>query len=140
MSMRRWWMCIGAATLLIGPVMLWLRPEMQTYRGLSGVDSALVALMGTMLLREAVVLRQWRRVSAMALLFAGFAAKMIYEAGTGTTLFVNATAAGFTPIVEAHLAGAVIGVVAAWIPIDRVSRMGIAITGPRARAECARAA
>jgi rhomboid family GlyGly-CTERM serine protease len=88
------------ASVVIVPIaVLAFAPNVMTYRGLSGIDSALFALLLTM---------EWRRSWIVALCAAGFAMKVLFEMGTGATIFVSSGAA-FTPVPVAHLAGAAVG-------------------------------
>lgn len=103
---------IAAAALLI-PLALWLvTPDLARYRGLSGLDSALFVLLAAGLLRREAVAGRRRTVKLAAGLLAVFAAKVLFEAATGTTLFVDASAA-FVPVPLAHLVGGVCGAAAA---------------------------
>src|SRR5689334_13537921 len=102
---RRCLVCLTAATLAI-PAALWiLQPGLETYRGLSGLDSALYVT-GALALGE----RLWtegRRSLGMAA-FASvtvLAAKAAYELATGQTLFVDAARLGFVPVPLAHVTG-----------------------------------
>jgi rhomboid family GlyGly-CTERM serine protease len=89
------------ASILVVPIaVLTFAPEVTTYRGLSGIDSALFALLLTM---------EWRRSWLVALCAAGFAMKLIFEMTTGATVFVSGAAFAVVPV--AHLAGAVVGLV-----------------------------
>ncbi len=85
---------------------LWARPELATYRGLSGVDSALFALVLAELFRRGGAGRVMAAVAGLAL-----ASKVGFEAVTGETLFVDSAAGAFTPVPAAHAAGAVVGLV-----------------------------
>jgi rhomboid family GlyGly-CTERM serine protease len=121
------WMCerervprflptIAAAAVLI-PVSLWIaEPQMTTYRGLSGIDSTLFALLAAHLAREAHAGQDWSRLGLVALVSAGFAAKIGFELCTGGTLFVDSAAAGMTSVPLAHVVGGLIGLVAGIIP------------------------
>ncbi len=92
---------------LIPLVVMVAAPELQCYRGLSGVDSALFALAAAMLLQE-----EWssgRRVIASV---AGLAVvcqflKIAAEIHAGQTLFVSDRS--FVPVPLAHLTGAAVG-------------------------------
>jgi rhomboid family GlyGly-CTERM serine protease len=84
------------------------QPELATYRGLSGIDSALLML----LLIDAMKQKRGASVICAALL-AAFIAKLLYEQVTGTATFVDAGRAGFVPVPLAHLVGAVAGAAAA---------------------------
>jgi rhomboid family GlyGly-CTERM serine protease len=109
----RLWPTIGLAATLI-PLTLWIaEPQMVTYRGLSGIDSALFALLAVHLSRTAYAARDWSRFGLIALVTAGFAAKIGFEIATGATVFVDSSAAGMTPVPLAHVAGGFVGVIGA---------------------------
>ena len=102
-----WRTVIGSAAAISAALLL-LAPQWHTYRGLSGIDSALfVALAVTLLAGERRADRL--RGAAALLLFAG---KVGFETLTGSALFT-------TPVPDhqvvplAHLVGASVGLVAA---------------------------
>jgi membrane associated rhomboid family serine protease len=88
------------ASVLVVPFAVLMFSNVTTYRGLSGLDSALFALL---------LMMESRRSWIVALCAIGFAMKLIFEMTTGTTLFVGSDA--FVAVPVAHLAGAVVGVV-----------------------------
>lgn len=98
------------------PAVLWiLQPELATYRGLSGLDSALYATAAL-----ALGQRLWadgRRAWAVAALgsLAALLAKVAYELATRQALFVDATSLGFVPVPLAHAAGGLAGLAAALV-------------------------
>jgi rhomboid family GlyGly-CTERM serine protease len=83
-------------------------PEIERYRGLSGVDSALAVYLATHFLVAAENRAPAARVVAAAAL-GGFFLKTAWEAATGATLFVDHTSAGFVPLPLAHLVGGAVG-------------------------------
>jgi rhomboid family GlyGly-CTERM serine protease len=104
-----------AVTMVSGltiPVTVMLySPELGSYRGLSGIDTALYALLGTLWLCDA--LRQGDRAASLVwsgLIVAMFL-KIIYELTSRDLLFV--TDDSFTPAPTAHLTGALIGILLA---------------------------
>jgi rhomboid family GlyGly-CTERM serine protease len=101
-----------AAAVLI-PFGVWVSlPQMQFYRGLSGLDSALFMLLAVGLLRgDDSAVHPIERITICGLLV-GFAGKMLFEVLTGETLFVETT--GFVAVPLAHLIGGVCGVLAAF--------------------------
>jgi rhomboid family GlyGly-CTERM serine protease len=102
--------CVGLSALLI-PLTLWFAlPQMATYRGLSGIDSALFALLATRVACQAASDRDWLKLSVAALVSGGFAAKVGFELCTGTTLFVESAAAGLIPVPLAHVIGGLVGI------------------------------
>lgn len=119
-SRRRWALALGAATIVIPPLVAWLEPNLATYRGLSGLACVPLGLLVVALHRTArrhgdALLRATAWAAAL-----GFLAKTGYEVVAGRTLFVDA-GVDFVPVPLAHLAGFVIGVAAAWPAADAVT-------------------
>ncbi len=97
------------ATFAIPAALFALQPELSTYRGLSGIDSALYVT-GALALGQ----RYWSegRRSLGTLAFASVAAlagKVAYELATGQTLFVDVASAGFEGVPLAHVTGGLAG-------------------------------
>ncbi|MHC4768326.1 MAG: rhombosortase [Planctomycetota bacterium] len=111
----RYAVCISASALAIGISVFFFEPHLSTCRGISGVDSALFALLAVTLLREHWSDGNWRWVAAVGVLVVGFAIKTIVELMTGRAVFVDSAAAGFTPMPLAHALGAAVGGLAAII-------------------------
>jgi len=88
----------------------WLAPELDTYRGLSGIDSALLGAIGAKVVVDALSNGDWRRSVLPMGLVLGFAAKTACEVATGTTIFVDSVAAGTVAVPVAHVAGLLAGV------------------------------
>jgi rhomboid family GlyGly-CTERM serine protease len=95
--------------LLIPMALSTLSPEIATYRGLSGLDTALFAMLAAGTLQAARRRRDWVLLTTVSGLFALLLAKMAYEAWTSSTLFVDTASAGFKPVPLAHLVGAAVG-------------------------------
>lgn len=105
--------CVGLAALLI-PLTVWVAlPQMATYRGLSGIDSALFALLAARAVCRAAGDKDWSAFAVVTLVSGGFAAKIGFELCTGSTLFVDSATAGLTPVPLAHVIGTLVGVVCA---------------------------
>jgi rhomboid family GlyGly-CTERM serine protease len=99
---RRLAFAISASLVTIPlAVMLW-QPALLSYRGFSGVASALFSLL--------LVLR-WRDGFRWVTGFLGlaFLGKIVYELVAGTALFADSAAAGFVPVPLAHAVGALCG-------------------------------
>jgi len=86
-----------------------LRPDVATYRGLSGIDSALFMLVATGIVRDARVRRSTATTILAIAAIAAFGAKLAWELTTGTTLFVNVSSGGFQSLPLAHAVGACVG-------------------------------
>ena len=101
---ERWLPRAYRATLALSAVMIaaaifLFQPSIASYRGLSGIDSAILALL-------LIHMREKR----IALLFAvGFVGKILYEVATGSALFVTELGDGIVALPVAHLAGALAG-------------------------------
>jgi rhomboid family GlyGly-CTERM serine protease len=110
---RRFGVVLAAAGVLIPAVVLISAPEVLSYRGLSGLDSALFALAaGSLFVEEAAAGRRAAAMVAGAAV-AGQFLKIAVETAAGQTLFVQD--APFIPVPLAHLCGALIGsLVALW--------------------------
>ena len=110
--------CLVAAVAAVSMVVFWKFPEIVSYRGLSGLDTALFTLLATDLFCEAK--RHGNKIQAIAMggCLLSFVAKTIFEVTTGRTLFVDQEAAEFVILVFDHLAGAVVGFIAALIPCN----------------------
>jgi len=82
-------------------------PELDSYRGLSGVDSALAAAVAVWLLKNAQGSERWLPLGLLLAL----GGKIAWEFHTGGTLFVRAESYSAVPL--AHLVGACVGVLVA---------------------------
>jgi len=101
--------CVAVSAALI-PLILWIaEPQMMTYRGLSGIDSALFAMLAVRIGQRAVTDKDRLRLGLTGVVAVGFAAKVAYELVTGDTLFVDSSAAGMTPMPLAHVVGGLVG-------------------------------
>ena len=111
--------CLLLASLLI-PVAVWLAlPTMATYRGLSGIDTALFALLAVFLVTEKYRQRQWGWMLTIVGLFVGLAGKIGFEIAGSSALFVDVEEAGFIPVPLAHVVGASVGILVAIVPFGR---------------------
>ena len=113
---RRLTPCLLVASVAIPISVLWFQPTLQTYRGLSGLDTSLFALLAACLFRQQAAQQNWRGVLIVVILTGLLAAKTGFELVTHDTLFVNAQQAGFQPVPLAHVIGAVVGLVTGALP------------------------
>ena len=116
---RLLWLCLGSAAA-ISSFVWFARPDVATYRGLSGIDTALFVNLGTVLVVEAIQHRQYG-ADFSGMLLAGLACKLLFESATGGTIFVDSHAAGFGVLIEAHLLGALVGTLAVGLSWPRRS-------------------
>ncbi len=112
-SRVRFYACVAGAAVLI-PAVLWMTlPHLATFRGLSGIDSALFALLAVTLLKGEIHARRWSWGTALSTVSFAFIAKVTYEVVTGGTIFVDSSTAHMLPVPLAHCVGAAVGMVVA---------------------------
>lgn len=114
---RRIYACclaLGAASISAGLVLL--RPDVQLYRGLSGLDSAFFVLAAWHYGNDARRRNDRTGFYAALSAAAAFLGKVAYESLTGGTLFVDTAAGCFEPLPLSHLLGAVAAAVVAATP------------------------
>jgi len=105
------------ASVVIVPLAVLAFSNVATYRGLSGIDSALFGLL---------LVTHSRKNAIVALCGIAFVAKTIFEMHTGATVFVHSGA--FVAVPVAHVAGALTGSIVAIVQrlfsssIEQVSR------------------
>lgn len=106
---RRFLWCVAASIPAIPAVLWFTEPWMQTYRGLSGIDSGLFALFVTGLMKNAARERDRLVLVIGAALFTAFVGKLAFEFVAGQTVFVDSAAAGMVPVPMAHVVGMIVG-------------------------------
>jgi len=121
-SRREWLTVVGLSTAAISAWLWFWQVEIEAYRGLSGLDSALFVAVSAGVIRDAHSRSQPVLVAIGVAALAAFAGKISYEVATGSTLFVDAPAAGFIPLAAVHAVGGICGAAAA---------MGRALTNGR---------
>jgi len=138
-SVARTAVTLAAAAVAVPLTVLAAHPELTLYRGLSGLDSALFVLLGTLLLREGLRTRRTALTLTAALALVAFAAKVVFELTTGGAVF--AASGGFVPVPVAHVAGALVGAAAGvrlpralrarHAPASRMSERNATLRAPR---------
>ena len=109
MNASRYLVCLSATAILIPLAVVILLPDMETYRGLSGLDSALFVLLAAPILAEKLKERSWGWVTLGVGFFVGFLLKTAYELATGAAVFVSSpTDIASVPL--AHAVGAAVGI------------------------------
>ncbi len=112
----RFYLCLFGSAVLI-PAAIWLMlPQLETYRGLSGIDSALYVLLVVTLLKHQLAERDTVSMGLAATALLGFIAKVGYEVVTGSTFFLDSSGANMVPIPLAHAVGAVVGLLSGLTP------------------------
>jgi rhomboid family GlyGly-CTERM serine protease len=111
-SRRLLGLTLATSALAISAAVWLFEPHLATYRGLSGVDSALFATWAATAIRHAAGKRQWSTAGWIAAAALGFAAKTAVESLAQSTVFVAADPT-FVPVPLAHVAGAGAGLLVA---------------------------
>ena len=105
-------MTIGIASVVITAGVWLAQPQFTTYRGLSGIDSALFGFVIADLFATGRRERHGFSIVVAVVALAGFSAKSLFELVTGGTVFVEGSAA-FAPVPLAHLLGLAVGIIIA---------------------------
>ena len=108
-SRSRLLVCVTASALAISLLLWFGLPGMSAYRGLSGIDSALVVLLFMALWSEASRSGQPKQIVIPAACLMAFVCKVSYELATGDTIFVKSLGSGMVGVPLAHVAGAAVG-------------------------------
>jgi membrane associated rhomboid family serine protease len=111
---KRFFVCLLVAMPLVPLAVFWAHPEVDSYAGASGLDTALVATLGVSLL-----VRHWRGMSPFAkggicLFFVGLLSKILWELSMRDYVFVTDAGLAYEPVPMAHLCGLLIGIVVGW--------------------------
>lgn len=108
-SRRQLIQTLVSSALLIPILTLSLMPSLHTYRGLSGIDSALFGLLAAMLISENLRNRQRIGLILSISLLVAFALKLIIEMRFGVAVFADSAGDGYIPVPLAHLIGLLAG-------------------------------
>jgi rhomboid family GlyGly-CTERM serine protease len=111
-SDRRFVGCLFTSAVLISLALWFCAPSIDRYRGLSGVDSALFALLAAELFIEGIRSATRQQVAVAATCLTGFLLKTAFELATSHTLFVTSLGSGAVGVPVAHLVGAATGLMA----------------------------
>lgn len=100
---------LGGSALIVSAAVWIARPDLLTYRGLSGVDCALVVAVACVAFRRAWENGNRRLTVALGVVLGLCVLKVAYELETGGAVFVDATTAGFVAVPIAHWVGGLAG-------------------------------
>ena len=92
-------------------------PSVTSYRGLSGVDTALFSFAALVFMNDSWQEKNWNAVWIYGILFVGMLGKIAFECACGGTLFVDSDT--FSPVPIAHIVGGGIGALVAGMRIIR---------------------
>jgi len=127
---ERFLLCLLIAGFVIPLEIALNQPQFETYRGLSGIDSALLGLTLVGLWKSQNKARGIALITLVA-----FTCKTIYELTTGDSLFVEQAEQNFIPAISAHLSGFLTGLMSGLIPcLKKASRPDLSprlISSPR---------
>jgi rhomboid family GlyGly-CTERM serine protease len=101
---------LAVSAIAIPPMVAVLHPELETYRGLSGLDTALFGFVVAFFALDRYAASDSQGVLLYSGLLLAMVAKTVHEYTTGT-IFVSD--ASFSPVPIAHVVGGVLGVAAA---------------------------
>ena len=105
---------LGLAAVAIPPVVIWYHPELSSYRGLSGLDTALFALFISRSGWQAIRTGDQAWLYICIGLWLAMIGKSAFELATGQVLFVDTES--FVPVPIAHLIGILCGSAMAALP------------------------
>ncbi len=121
------WTTLLVAAWVVPVLAVLGQSSVNTYRGLSGIDTALFAAFATWQwkARRRAGRRQEARMFTMLLM--AMLAKSLFELVTGSSLFVSSDE--FTPLPTAHLVGAAVGVglAAVWPPAEKAASRSVPV-------------
>jgi rhomboid family GlyGly-CTERM serine protease len=116
---------LATSAIMISVVVLAADPGVQTYRGLSGVDTVLYVLVAGTLFCDSLATRSRSGVLLSTGLSLAVAAKIVFECLTGDTLFVQE--GNFAVAQSSHIAGAAAGLL--WV-LTPLWRAGVTQSSP----------
>jgi len=115
-SPARFWITVGTSAIAIPIAVATCQPELSSYRGLSGIDSALLGLALIEFARRAIQRGKRGQLILSCALAIGFGLKSVVEFLSGSALFVSTEGADFVNVPLAHLVGFACGVLVALAP------------------------
>jgi rhomboid family GlyGly-CTERM serine protease len=112
---ERWWpkqyyVTVAGSAVMIPLLIRVFQPNISSYRGLSGIDTAIFSLMATNVCFASLRRSDWNQAVLFGTLLMSLAGKVAYEFVTGDLLFVSEL--NFIPLPLAHLIGGIVGAIA----------------------------
>jgi rhomboid family GlyGly-CTERM serine protease len=109
---ERWWpkqyyLTVAISAVLIPLLIMAFQPNISSYRGLSGIDTAIFSLMATNVCFASLRRSDWSQAVLFGSLLISLVGKVAYEFATGDLLFVSEL--NFIPLPLAHLIGGIVG-------------------------------
>lgn len=96
-----------SSAILIPVSVFYFVPELDSYRGLSGIDTATFVFAAALLIEDTIRRKDWWSTGIYSALLIGLIGKTVSELVGGGTLFVESS--NFTPVPVAHIVGAFVG-------------------------------
>jgi rhomboid family GlyGly-CTERM serine protease len=106
--------CLSLSAVLIPALVHFGQPGLATYRGLSGIDSAVFVLLAVVLLRKCLADGDRVWTLACVMMLAAFTGKIGFELVSGGTLFVDSEASRMLPVPLVHVLGGALGAACGW--------------------------
>ncbi len=104
------------------PLVTWFSaPELQLYRGLSGLGSSLFVFGTVWMMRLKYIYRDWPGFILAATAGTAFIAKIVYEFFAGRAVFVD-TAELFSPVPLVHFVGGIVGIAMVFLFAHKTSQ------------------
>ncbi len=108
-SRRGFVFCLTFSVLVISSILWFWQQDMDCYRGLSGLDSALFGFVAFLMIRERIQSREYRSAGFILVAGVAFLMKIVYETFMLQAVF-SSSAGLFVPVPLAHLSGGLIGI------------------------------
>lgn len=108
-SRRGFTLCLSISAALISTTLWFWQQDMDFYRGLSGIDSALFGFTALWMARERICSKDHKGAAIILLAGIAFLLKIVYEIYTLQAVFAS-SAGIFTPVPMAHLTGCLVGI------------------------------
>ncbi len=124
---RRFLVVVGGAALFISLGLWMMRPDVAWFRGLSGIDCAVVVAYATSATRAAMARGAHKQAIFGCILLLGYGAKLSWEVATGGTLFVESGPAAFVSLPLTHAIGGLWGLITALVFVEVYRRRGLSL-------------
>ena len=114
--------CLVLSTVCISLGVFIFLPEMELYRGLSGIDSALFVLLMVEILKRKYKEKSYIWIFVILFGFFCFISKLLFEIFSGETIFVESSGV-MIPVPLAHLIGGIVGILSNIFKLNRIEQI-----------------
>lgn len=104
---KQYYITVAISAVMIPMLIMVFQPDISSYRGLSGIDTAIFSLMATNICFASLRRSDWSQSLLFGTLLLSLVGKVAFEFVTGELLFVSEL--NFIPLPLAHLIGGLIG-------------------------------